>query len=99
MTAKPSWRNIYTHLGNRIYNNCLTGGCTSDSQARKRKKILKNIKGKIKMVCTDIYAHPMAFYTLYAAMSCEQFLFFLILLLEPVNFQWRRKVESAFFCM
>lgn len=41
----------------------------------------------------------MPFYTLYAAMSCEQFLFFLMLLLVPVNFQWRRKVESAFFCM
>lgn len=37
-------------------------------------------------------------YTLYAAMSWEQFLFFLMLLLVPVNFQWRRKAESAFFC-
>lgn len=40
----------------------------------------------------------MQIYTLYAAMSWEQFLFFLILLLVPVNFQWRRKAESAFFC-
>lgn len=66
---------------------------------KQEEKILENRRENKDGMYIDIYAHPMPFYTLYAAMSCEQFLFFLILLLEPVNFQWRRKVESAFFCM